>query len=141
MLRRLGSIALIALAVTSCFGGDDGASVATPPGGPTGAFEGVTFAVDETDDGARLRIRTGDEIIARLGISNRSAPPWRTTETPNPQILTKGDPLRITPSESDTGEPYDQVVFRAIAPGITSIGFEQAGTGRALTVTVIVVAG
>jgi hypothetical protein len=133
----LGAV-LVVLLVAAC--GSDDASVApstSVPGG--GGGEGITFAVDESDDGVRLRIRVGDNIRARLIVDGVEDPPWRASIS-NPGILTAGDRVRFRPSESGQAEPYDEYPFRAVRIGEADITFDQQRGPKTLTVTVIVFA-
>jgi hypothetical protein len=80
----------------------------------------------------------GDEVVARLALRSRSAPPWRVSSVPNPRILTTGDLLRVAPSEPAGPEPYDEFTFRAVGTGTAGIEFTHAGSGGSLEITVIV---
>jgi hypothetical protein len=135
--KRL-ALAILMLVSVSCVGTDGAGTSTTSPTGTTVSSEGLTFAIYETDDGARLRLQTGDEIVARLGLSGQSAPPWRVTEVPSPRILTIGEPQRILGPDSETGEPHDEIVLRAVGRGTTGIVFEQSGSGLEVAITVIV---
>jgi hypothetical protein len=129
--------AVLAAFVVSACGGDDGGGITTTlPGDPT--FDGVTFAVSEADNGKRLRIRIGDEVVAQLAIAGRSAPAWEVTKAPEPRVLTVGDRLRFIPSEVEDAEPYDEFTFRAIGEGNETIVITQSGTSASVTFTVIV---
>jgi hypothetical protein len=127
---------IIALAISACGGDGGGETTPTLPGDPT--FDGVTFSISEADNGKRLRIRIGDEVVARLAIDNRSAPAWEISQAPEPRVLTVGDRLRFIPSEFEDAEPYDEFTFRAVGEGNETIVIIQSGTSASLTFTVIV---
>lgn len=117
---------------------DDTPSVATTTTvAGAGTPEGVTFAIDETDDGARLRIRAGDDIRARLVVGENDDPPWRASIS-NPGVLTTGDRIRFRPSETGEADPYDEYLFRAVRVGESEITFDHPQGPRTFTVTVVV---
>jgi hypothetical protein len=130
------SVVLAALVISACGGDGGGESTTTLPGDPT--FDGVTFSISEADNGKRLRIRIGDEVVARLAIANRGAPAWEISKAPEPRVLTVGDRLRFIPSEFEDAAPYDEITFRAVGEGNETIVITQSGTSASVTFTVIV---
>lgn len=136
MRRLVMCVIFAALAISACGSDDGGATTTTLPGDPT--FDGVTFSISEADNGKRLRIRIGDEVVARLAIANRDAPEWEVSKAPEPRVLTVGDRLRFIPSEFEDADPYDEITFRAIGEGNETIVITQNGTSASVTFTVIV---
>jgi hypothetical protein len=128
----------LVLAAAACTGSGGSDPSTSSPDDTRENLGGLTFVVYESDDGARLRIRPGDEVVARLGLSSQSAPPWRVTATPNPRILTTGERQRVLPPDSVTGEPYDEIEFQAIGTGTTRIVFGQGSSSQDVTIRLFV---
>ena len=136
--KRLLATLILILVAAACTGSGETDPSTSSPDDSRENLGGLTFVVYETDDGARLRIRPGDEIVARLGLSSQSAPPWRVTASPNPRILTTGEPRRVLPPDSVTGEPYDEIEFQAIGTGTTRIVFGQGSSEQDVTIRIFV---
>ena len=106
MRRSIITVLILGLAlVAAC--SDDTPSVATTTTiAGTATPEGIIFGIDEGDNGARLRIRIGDDIRARLLVDENDDPPWRASIS-NPGVLTTGDRIRFAPSDFSDALPYD----------------------------------
>ena len=138
MRRTAFTILLLGIALVAASCSDDTPSVATTTtivGVETP--EGIIFGIDEGDNGARLRIRIGDDIRARLLVDENDDPAWRASIS-NPGVLTAGDRLRFAPSDFSDALPYDEYMFRAVRIGGSDITFDHPDGPRTLTVTVVV---
>ncbi|MFH1330246.1 MAG: hypothetical protein ABIJ48_06325 [Actinomycetota bacterium] len=126
MARWIGFAALAAcgFALASC--GDGAGTVTTTVGDPTP----ITFNLTIADSGNVLRVRPGDEVVARLPLTGHQDVGWVVTVSPNPLVLGGGDDLRFFPSETDQGGvAYHEFSFVAVGPGRTTVtlthGFQQ----------------
>lgn len=82
----------------------------------------ITFTLGIDDDGARLRIRPGDEVVPRLPLTGLSDPGWILVIPPNPAVLDGGDDLLWRPSEIDQGGvAFHEFGFIATGPGETTV--------------------
>jgi hypothetical protein len=82
----------------------------------------ITFTLGIDDDGARLRIRPGDEVVLRLPLAGLADPGWILAVPPNPAVLGGGDDLLWRPSEIDRGGvAFHEFDFIATGPGETTV--------------------
>jgi hypothetical protein len=82
----------------------------------------ITFALSMDDDGARLRVRPGDEVVPRLPLSGLDDPGWVLAVPPDPAVLAGGDDLLWHPSEIDQGGvAFHEFAFIAAGPGQTTV--------------------
>jgi hypothetical protein len=121
LLTGCGDPAVIAATgSTSTIAGTD---QATPPTSTTiDVAAPITFALSIDDDGARLRVRPGDEVVPRLPLSGLDDPGWILTVPPDPAVLAGGGDLLWHPSEIDQGGvAFHEFFFIAAGPGQTAV--------------------
>ena len=63
----------------------------------------ITFTLGIDDDGLRLRLRPGDEVVPRLPVAAVADAGWNLLVAPDPAVLRGGDDLLWRPSETDDG--------------------------------------
>ena len=81
----------------------------------------IIFTLGIDDDGVRLRIRPGDEVVPRLPLAGLEDPGWVLVMPPNPAVLAGGDDLLWRPSELDHGGvAFHEFSFIAAGPGETT---------------------
>jgi hypothetical protein len=122
LLAGCGDAAVVAAAnTTTIVAGADQTITTTTTTQPEGAAP-ITFALGIDDDGARLRIRPGDEVVPRLPLSGLDDPGWVLAIPPNPAVLAGGDDLLWHPSEIDQGGvAFHEFAFIAAGPGETTV--------------------
>lgn len=104
---------------------------------PGVAWLPITFTLGIDDDGARLRIRPGDEVVPRLPLTGLTDPGWVLLIPPNPAVLAGGDDLLWRPSEIDHGGvAFHEFGFIAIGPGETTVTFVHGWQDFSFTVLV-----
>jgi hypothetical protein len=121
LLTGCGEPAVIAATgSTSTVAGPDQATPATST--TIGGAAPITFALGIDDDGARLRVRPGDEVVPRLPLSGLDDPGWILAVPPDPAVLAGGDDLLWHPSEIDQGGvAFHEFSFIAAGPGQTTV--------------------
>ena len=103
---------------------------------PDGAAS-ITFALGINDDGARLRVRPGDEVMPRLPLSGLDDPGWILVIPPDPKVLGGGDDLLWHPSEIDQGGvAFHEFNFIATGPGETTVALTHGWQEFTFTVLV-----
>lgn len=99
----------------------------------------ITFTLGIDDDGARLRIRPGDEVVPRLPLTGLNDQGWILLIPPNPAVLAGGDDLLWRPSEIEHGGvAFHEFDFIATGPGETTVTFTHGW--QEFTFTVLVAA-
>lgn len=97
----------------------------------------ITFTLGIDDDGVRLRIRPGDEVVPRLPLAGLEDPGWIVLIAPNPAVLTGGDDLLWHPSEIDQGGvAFHEFDFIAAGPGETTVTLTHGWQEFTFTVVV-----
>lgn len=90
----------------------------------------ITFTLSIGDSGNALRVRPGDEVVARLPLTGYDDPGWVLTVAPNPVVLAGGADQRFFPSEiGQGGVAFHEFSFVAVGPGRTTVtlrhGFQR----------------
>jgi hypothetical protein len=131
----IGAALLAACADTTVVAADDGTTSTSAAADQTTAGPGrittttlpdqsrsITFTLGINDDGARLRIRPGDEVVPRLPLAGLEDPGWILVVAPNPAVLAGGDDLLWRPSEIEHGGvAFHEFNFIAAGPGETTV--------------------
>jgi len=97
----------------------------------------ITFTLNINDDGLRLRLRPGDEVVPRLPVAGVTGAGWVVLIAPNPAVLAGGDDLLWQPSETDQGRlGFHEFYFIAAGPGQTSVTLTRGWQEFTFTVVV-----
>lgn len=124
-----GDPAVVAASSTTTWARDVGTTttVAAPPttvtttARPLGPLP-ITFTLGINDNGLRLRLRPGDEVVPRLPVTALAETGWDVLIPPDPAVLTGGDDLLWRPSETDHGRlAFHEFYFMASGPGQTTV--------------------
>ncbi|MBP1631876.1 MAG: hypothetical protein H6Q11_164 [Acidobacteria bacterium] len=117
-----GGELVVAASTTTPAGADQTTTtIATTTTSPEAAAP-ITFALGIDDDGARLRVRSGDEVVPRLPLYGLDDPGWALMVPPDPAVLAGGDDLLWHPSEIDQGGvAFHEFAFIAAGPGETTV--------------------
>jgi hypothetical protein len=141
-VRRFILLIALALLTVACGGGDDAAtgdSVAgtttvddtavgamTVPEGDMDAPDATnpvvaSFILRSRDDGARLRLAVGDEILTRLDPGFAGDQIWVLATPPDPNVLSGGDSITFMPSGFGLADPFVEFTFKAVGKGATTV--------------------
>jgi hypothetical protein len=135
-----GSATTLAASSTSTPAGADQANTTTTSAPTTttrAATAPITFTLSIDDDGVRLRLRQGDEVVPRLPVAGLTDPGWVVLIPPNPAVLAGGDDLLWHPSEIDQGGvAFHEFYFVAAGPGQTSVTLTRGWQEFTFTVVV-----
>ena len=97
----------------------------------------ITFTLGINDDGLRLRLRPGDEVVPRLPVAAVADTGWTVLIPPNPAVLAGGDDLLWRPSETNQGRlAFHEFYFVAYGPGQTSVTLARGWQSFTFTVVV-----
>jgi len=124
LLVGCGEAAVVAAAstTTTVAGADQTTTTTTTTTTQPDGAASITFTLGIDDDGARLRIRPGDEVVLRLPLAGLADPGWVLLVPPNPSVLGGGDDLLWRPSEIDRGGvAFHEFDFIATGPGETTV--------------------
>jgi hypothetical protein len=140
LLTACGEEAVVAAdSTTSTLAGADQTTVPAPDLTTVAEWAPITFTLGIADDGARLRLRPGDEVVPRLPLTGLSDLGWILFIPPNPAVLGGGDDLLWRPSEIDQGGvAFHEFNFIATGPGETTVTFIHGW--QEFTFTVLVAA-
>jgi hypothetical protein len=97
----------------------------------------ITFTLGIDDDGLRLRLRPGDEVVLRLPVAGVTDIGWVVLVAPNPAVLAGGDDILWGPSEVHQGGlAFHEFYFIAAGPGQTTVTLTRAWQEFTFTVVV-----
>jgi len=97
----------------------------------------ITFTLGINDDGLRLRLRPGDEVIPRLPVAAVADTGWTVLIPPDPAVLAGGDDLLWRPSETNQGRlAFHEFYFVAYGPGQTTVTLARGWQEFTFTVVV-----
>jgi hypothetical protein len=139
LLTGCGDAAVVAAASTTTLvaGADQMTTTTTTTTTQPDGAAPITFALGIDDDGARLRVRPGDEVVPRLPLSGLNDPGWVLAIPPDPAVLAGGDDLLWHPSEIDQGGvAFHEFAFIAAGPGETTVTLTHAWQEFTFTVLV-----
>jgi len=123
LLAGCGEATMVAsISTTTAVAGAGPATTTTTTTAAPDVAAPITFALGINDDGARLRVRPGDEVVLRLPLSGLDDPGWILVIPPDPEVLAGGDDLLWHPSEIDQGGvALHEFNFIAAGPGETTV--------------------
>jgi len=122
LLAGCGGELVIVASTTTLAGADQTTTTITTTTTSPDVAAPITFALGIDDDGARLRLRPGDEVVLRLPLSGLDDPGWALVISPDPAVLAGGDDLLWHPSEIDQGGvAFHEFAFIAAGPGETTV--------------------
>ena len=123
LLAGCGEATLVAsISTTTAVAGVGPTTTTTTTTAASDVAPSITFALGINDDGARLRVRPGDEVVLRLPLSGLDDPGWILVIPPDPEVLAGGDDLLWHPSEIDQGGvAFHEFNFIAAGPGETTV--------------------
>jgi len=123
LLAGCGEATVVAsISTTTAVGGVGPMTTTTTTTAAPDVAPSITFALGINDDGARLRVRPGDEVVLRLPLSGLDDPGWILVIPPDPEVLAGGDDLLWHPSEIDQGGvAFHEFNFIAAGPGETTV--------------------
>lgn len=137
-----GATAVVAASSTTTFADDPTTttSLAPPPTTTTTRPDRpapITFTLGINDDGLRLRLRPGDEVVPRLPVLPAAQTGWSVLVPPNPAVLAGGADLLWRPSETNRGRlAFHEFYFIATGPGQTSVTLTRGWQEFTFTVVV-----
>jgi len=122
LLAGCGGELVIVASTTTLAGADQTTTTITTTTTSPDVAAPITFALGIDDDGARLRVRPGDEVVPRLPLSGLDDPGWALVISPDPAVLAGGDDLVWHPSEiGQGGVAFHEFAFIAAGPGETTV--------------------
>jgi len=138
LLAGCGEATMVAsISTTTAVAGAGPATTTTTTTAAPDVAAPITFALGIDDDGARLRVRLGDEVVLRLPLSGLDDPGWILVIPPDPAVLAGGDDLLWRPSEIDQGGvAFHEFNFIAAGPGETTVALSHGWQEFTFTVLV-----
>lgn len=137
-----GGAEVVAAPSTTTVAGEDlvTSTTAAPPSTTTttlGRLVPITFTLGINDDGLRLRLRPGDEVVPRLPVAASAETGWALLVAPDPRVLGGGDDLLWRPSETSQGRlAFHEFYFIATGPGQTTVILNRGWQDFSFTVVV-----
>ena len=134
-----GIAAALALVLAASFGafggggGDNGSTTVTAATGdtlhPGTRADGVVLTISGAAAGSTIPVEVGTEVAVRLPTVIEGEL-WRMTSQPDAAVLGFGGSMLFVPSDPEVGEPYQEFIYTALAPGTTRVTLSRGSPGE-----------